>query len=245
MAAPKLGLFDWVHAFLPRPKPVHLLKWKIPEARLTAPVDDAETIVGKLKGLKARFISGGEYRDVVYFKEFGEGVMAYFIVRTDVRTSQETLLFEGYQLEEEEPLGLDVESAFGMMKNLQQLGYSPALERKVVVWKFQYGLLPVVVYDVDGFGDFVELALPSTKLVKARELNQKQAEQLLTKLGLAMDQAVPTDVITLQYLSQREGKQGPDDVASQDDDAADQEQAGEVGEEKRGEREPPKGRKLF
>jgi adenylate cyclase class IV len=200
------GLFDWVEKFLPKPKPVHLLKWKIPEARLTVPVEDAEPLVAKAKKAGAKFLGGGEFRDVVYAKQFGEGVLAYFVVRTDVRTEEERLFFEGYMLEEEERLGFDVESAYGMMKNLEQLGYERAFERRVTEWRFRLGVLGVNVFDIEGFGDFLELALPATKLAKAREVQQKQADSLLTKLQVKKDEAVPTDILTLQYLSLREGR---------------------------------------
>jgi len=199
------GLFDWVHVFLPKPKPVHLLKWKIPESRFTIQVPDVEALLQQLRKNKLKFVAGGEFKDGVYAKEFGEGVLAYFVVRTDVRTQEEKLFFEGYMLEEEERLGVDVESAYGMMNSLEQLGYARAFDRPLSEWRFQSGALQVLVCSIEGFGDFLELGLPATKLAKAREAHQKQAEQLLQKLGLKMEGAIPTDVLTLQYLSVREG----------------------------------------
>ena len=100
------------------PKPVHKLKWKIPESKLTAPVADANLLVPQLKKL-CKFIGGGEFVDAVNCKEFGENVFAYFIVRTNKKTEEEQVLFEGYMLQEEDKLGFDVQSSFSFMEDFQ------------------------------------------------------------------------------------------------------------------------------
>src|SRR3989344_3869774 len=103
---------EGVMALLGKKKPpLHQLKWKIPEARLTAIVKDAEEQIAILRH-KARFIEGGEYADTVYYKEYGEGVYTYFIVRVDNKTQSEKLLFDGYMIQEEENLNLEVASAY-------------------------------------------------------------------------------------------------------------------------------------
>ena len=78
-------LEDLIAAFAKKKRPLHELKWKIPEARLTAPVNDAEDYIALLRR-KSRFIGGGEYTDVVYYKAYGENVNAYFTIRTDNKT---------------------------------------------------------------------------------------------------------------------------------------------------------------
>ncbi len=185
----------------PRPKE-HKLKWKLPEARVTVPLKDAEEVVGKLeKKIKARFVGGGEYADVVHAKEFGEGVFAYILVRTDKKTEEETIAAETYMIQEEEKLGFDVTTAYKIMEDLQALGYEQALEREYTIWRFQHFEIPAVVYSINGFGDFLELALPATNFVHQRERTEKKAFALLEKLGFNKQDAIPTDVITLQVAS--------------------------------------------
>jgi adenylate cyclase class IV len=58
-----------------------------------------------------------------------------------------------------------------------------------------------VVYSVGSFGDFLELALPATNFVHQREKAEKKAFELIEKLGLRKEDAVPTDLITLQYAA--------------------------------------------
>jgi len=195
-----VGFWD---LFKPKPrKPVHELKWKIPEARLTAPLEDAAPVIAVLRK-HAKFVGGGEFVDVVYVKDFGENVFAYFFLRTDKKTEEEVLLFDGYMLQEEERLGVDVASAYSMMQNLEKLGYKQEFSRDFTAWKFSYVGLTVNVYDIADFGAFVEVSLPATKFVKSRELNEKTAFKLFEKIGVKKDDVIPTDVATLQLISTR------------------------------------------
>lgn len=190
------------------PKPVHKLKWKLPEVRMSFPVEDAEKAVLRLKKAGAAFVSGGEFIDAVYAKTYGEGVFAYFIVRTEKKTENEHLLFDGYMIQEEEPLGMNLTSSFSVMEDLEGLGYKNVLSRSVTEWRLSLGVIKVAVFDIDGFGSFLEVALPATKLDSARKIQEKKVELLLKKTGFKQEEALPTDVITLQLLSekQEEGK---------------------------------------
>ncbi len=181
-----------------QPKP-HELKWKIPEARITAPIKDAEQFVGKLRQ-KARFITGGEFVDSVYYKECGENIYTYFTIRIDKRTEQENLLFDGYMIQEEENLNLEVASAYTIQPHLEKLGYKKAFDRELTSWHFQAGIVGITVYSIDDFGEFVEISLPPTKFIKARETAEKFAFNLLERLGIKKEEAIPTDVNTLQLL---------------------------------------------
>jgi len=189
-----------------RKPPVHELKWKLPEARLTAPVPDAEEWVGKLKKL-GRFVGGGEFVDEIHAKEYGEGVYSYFIVRTDKKTQQEKLMADAYMLREEEKLGFDVESAYGIAENLEEMGYRMIFAREVTVWSFLSGALRVNVYSIVDFGDFVEISLAATKLDSVRKKNQEQAETLFGKLGVKKEEIIPTDAITLQFTLMQQAAQ--------------------------------------
>ncbi len=177
----------------------HELKWKIPEARISAPLGDAEEFVGKLRK-KARFITGGEFADSVYCKEHGENIYTYFTIRIDKRTEQENLLFDGYMIQEEESLNLEVASAYTIQPHLEKLGYKKAFDRELTFWHFQAGIVEITVYSIDDFGEFVELSLPATKFVKAREAAEKFALLLLEKLGVKKEETIPTDVNTLQLM---------------------------------------------
>ena len=174
-----------------RKKPVvHELKWKIPESRSSAPLEDAETAVAQLRKLCA-FKSGGEYYDSVYTKEYGDGVFAYFLVRTDKRTEKETLVFDGYMVQEEdEKLGFDLETGFEMMKNLASMGYKQEFAREVTEWHFSYHLLSVSVFDIVDFGAFVQVSMPATKIEGTRRLAEsgapviRGAEEILHGWGI-------------------------------------------------------------
>ncbi|MGB9577251.1 MAG: hypothetical protein ACP5O3_00525 [Candidatus Micrarchaeia archaeon] len=190
--------------FAPKPK-VHVLKWKIPEARFIAPLEDAAPAIAALKK-SAVFTGGGQFNDVVYVKEFGENVFAYFFVRTDAKTQEEKLVFEGYMLEEEEQLNLSVESGYRMRESLKQMGYEEAFSRDFTEWRFKYGTLTAVVYDVAGFGCFLEVAVPATKIAKAREALEKTALKLFEKIGVSKEEVIPTDVTTLQLIMSRQEK---------------------------------------
>ncbi|HLD76019.1 MAG TPA: hypothetical protein VI874_03300 [Candidatus Norongarragalinales archaeon] len=187
-------------------KPVHKLKWKLPEMRLSIPVPDAEDAVLKLKKSGATYVSGGEYVDTVYAKPYGEGVFSYFFVRIEKKTENEHLLFDGYMIQEEEPLGVNLTSSFSIMEDLESLGYQKTLVRDLTEWRLRMAFIRAAVFDVTGFGSFIELALPATNFADAREKQQKKADDVLKKLGIKHDEALPTDVVTLQWLSQQQEK---------------------------------------
>lgn len=191
-----MGFLD----FLSPKKPKHELKWKLPEARLSIPVDDAEKIVFALKKNKAKFVSGGEFADAVHAKKYGESVYGYFIVRTEKKTEREFVVADAYMLQEEDTLGSDVQSAYSVMEDLEKMGYREAFTREVTEWRFSYGVLRVAVFRTEGFASFVEIALPATKIESARELQEKQAFSLVGKLGFRKEDAIPLDVITIQML---------------------------------------------
>lgn len=199
-----MGLFD---AFLPKPRAkTHTLKWPLPELRYTAPVDDAEALVAKLKKEKAAFVSGGEFSDVVHAKAYGPA-FAYFIVRTDKKTQKEFVLFDGYMLQEGDRLGSEVTAGSYIARDLEELGYQRALARELTEWRFALGVLRVAVYEVDGFGAFLEVALPEAKTEKAREIQDKACKTLFKRLALKIEDAAPTDALTLQLVSQANGPQ--------------------------------------
>jgi len=193
---------------MPPKKPVHKLKWKLPEQRFSAPIEDAEARVGALEKMHAKFVSGGEFLDVVHAKAYGEGVFAYFIVRTEKKTEDEHVLFDGYMIQEEEPLGLNLASSFSFMEDLEQLGYKQSLQRAVTEWRFLVPPLKVAVFDVTGFGQFMEFALPATNYEADRKRQEKKLDELFKKFGFKAEETLPTDVITLQWLSQQQ-EQGP------------------------------------
>lgn len=190
--------------FLKKKAPIHELKWKIPEARLACPVDDAEKYVGILRK-KARFVAGGEFTDSVYYKQYGENTYAYFIVRVDNKTEQENLLFDGYMIQEEDKLNLEVASAYTIQPYLEKLGYKKAFDRSLTLWQFTAGIITITIYSIDELGDFVEVALPGTKFVKAREAAETFAFNLFEKLGVKKDDVIPTDVNTLQLMQAQQG----------------------------------------
>ncbi|VVB66934.1 Uncharacterised protein [Candidatus Norongarragalina meridionalis] len=194
-----MGFLD---AFLFKKKPVqHSLKWPLPEERLTAPVADDEEAVAKIKKLHAKFVSGGEFVDMVYAKQYGEGVFAYMLIRTDKKTENETLLAETYMLNENEQLGVDVESSFSLGESLERMGYARAFPREVTEWRFGYMMLRIAVFEVADMGSFVEIALPSTKVDKIRELQEKTAYKFFEKIGIKKEEVIPTDVVTLQLAA--------------------------------------------
>lgn len=204
MDLPTLEQLQALIPLLPKKRPVHKLKWKLPEQRFTAPVEDAEARVGALEKMTAKFVSGGEFMDVVHAKPYGEGVFAYFIVRTEKKTEDEHVLFDGYMIQEEEPLGLNLASSFSFMEDLEQLGYTQALQRAVTEWRFLVLPVKVAVFDVEGFGRFMEFALPATNYEADRKKQEKKLDDLLKKFGFKKEETLPTDVITLQWLSQQQ-----------------------------------------
>ncbi|MFA5246542.1 MAG: hypothetical protein WC408_01470 [Candidatus Micrarchaeia archaeon] len=191
--------------FSGRKKPVvHELKWKIPESRSCAPLEDAETTVAQLRKL-CIFKAGGEYMDTIYTKEYGDGVFAYFIVRTDKRTEKETLIFDGYMVQEEdEKLGLNLETGFEMMRNLTSMGYKQELGREVTQWDFTYHMLSVSVFEIADFGAFMQVCVPATKIESARRLSEKANNLFFEKMKVQKRDIIPTDVITLQVMLARQ-----------------------------------------
>ncbi len=208
MELPTLEQLQALIPLMPKKKPVHKLKWKLPEQRFSVPVEDAEKRVGDLEKMHAKFVSGGEFMDVVHAKPYGEGVFAYFIVRTEKKTEDEHVLFDGYMIQEEEPLGLNLSSSFSFMEDLEQLGYQQSLQRAVTEWRFLVPPLKIAVFDVDGFGQFMEFALPATNYENDRKRQEKKRDELFKKFGFKMEDALPTDVITLQWLSQQQEQAG-------------------------------------
>lgn len=175
----------------------HSLKWSIPEARKTVQINDVNKTIETLK-TKAKFLTGGQFKDVVYSKQFSDTVFAYFIIRTDVRTEEEKLIFDGYMLEEDEKLNFDVSSSYSIMPNLEKMGYFEVFERNITLWSFIYLNLTVNIYSVDGFGDYLEITLPQTKIENARKLAENNVLKILHLVGSSQSDVIETDVITLQ-----------------------------------------------
>jgi len=188
-------------------KKMHKLNFPLPEMRLTVPLKDVNETVTKMRKGGAKFVGGGEFADRVYRKEYGSGAYAYYWLRTDARTEKESLVFDGYMIQEKERLNLDVVSAYSLAENLPQMGYEEVFNRQVTERRFLSGFLRALVIEVDGLGDFLELALPETKVDKTRELQEKTAFKLLEKLGFKKDEVIPVDVLTIQGLSQQQPKQ--------------------------------------
>lgn len=184
----------------------HELKWKLPESRTSFPVKDAEKMVYDLKKSKAVFSGGGVFFDVIHAKEYGEGVFAYFIVRTEKRTGKETLSFDGYMLQEEDRLGFEVQSSYSIIEELEKLGYKEVFARELQEWNFNFGVIKAKVSDIKDFASIIEFALPETKFERARESQEKTLDVLLKKLSLDKKQGVPTDTITLQLVESQPEK---------------------------------------
>jgi adenylate cyclase class IV len=190
-----------------KPKAVkrsHKLKWPLPEMRLTVPLKDVNEAVASLKKSGAKFLGGGEFIDQVYRKEYAPNVYAYYLLRTDAKTRKETVLFEGYMIQETEKLNLEAESGYSFSQSLPEMGYEKAFDRMVTERRFSSGFLRVVVLEVEGLGDFLELAIPQTKVDKTRELQQKSAFSLLKKMGFKENEVIPADALTIQGLSQQQ-----------------------------------------
>ncbi len=199
--------FPDVLSFLKKKPTLHELKWKIPEARLTCQVKDAEGYIGTLRK-KTRFLAGGEFTDSVYYKEYGENTFTYFIIRIDNKTQQENLLFEGYMIQEEEKLNLEVASAYTIQPYLEKFGYKKAFDRSIALWQFAAGIIGINVYSIAEFGDYIEVSLPATKFVKARETAENFAFNLFEKLGIKKDDIIPVDVNTLELLQEKQSQEG-------------------------------------
>ncbi|MCL5011607.1 MAG: hypothetical protein M1594_01800 [Candidatus Marsarchaeota archaeon] len=183
--------------FAEKKKIQHSLKWSIPEARRTVEINDITKTIETLK-TKAKFLTGGQFKDVIYSKQFGDTAFAYFIIRTDVRTEDEKLIFDGYMLEEDDKLNFDVSSSYSIMPNLEKMGYYEVFERNITLWSFAYLNLSVNIYSVDGFGDYLEITLPQTKIENARKLAESNVLKILHLIGASETDVIATDVITLQ-----------------------------------------------
>lgn len=183
----------------------HKLKWKIPEVRYTAPIEDPDkTVYAVEKVLKARFTGGGEYFESVHAKTFGQGVFAYILVRTDKKTERETVAAEAYMIQEEDVLGFDVTSGPTLDQDLETLGYHYAFNRDYEVWSFKSLNIPITVFDIEGFGSFIEIALPATDIDSQRDRDEKRVMDMFKKLGISEKDILPADVVTLQMLSNQE-----------------------------------------
>lgn len=184
-------------------KPIsHKLKWKLPEGRYSSPLENADAIVNILeRKLHAKFIGGGEYSERVFAKEFGEGVFAYMLVRTDKRTEEETIVADAYMIQEEdERLGFDVSSGFKIAQDLESMGYDEMFTREYKAWKFNYFEVTVSVLDIASLGGFIEVAAPATNFAEARERMEKRAMDLFAKLSIKKEDVIPTDVITIELM---------------------------------------------
>ncbi|MFQ5405540.1 MAG: hypothetical protein ACE5DI_00070 [Candidatus Micrarchaeia archaeon] len=199
--------FKSLNFFRPRKRPVHEMKWPLPEEKRTVPIQDPEKIIGKLRKL-ALFTSGGQFLDVVHAKQYGNGVMAYFIIRTDKRTEKEKVFFEGWMLQESEKLGMDVAIGPELMENLEKLGYKQAFPREETLWQFKHAALSINVYEITNFGAFLEISIPQTKLDKTRKHDEKVADKLLEHLKVKTEEVLPTDVTSLQLAAMLQMQQG-------------------------------------
>lgn len=181
----------------------HKLKWKIPEQRISCPVENPNDIVLVMeKKLKAKFLGGGHFSDVVHVKEYGQEIFSYIFVRTDLRNEEETVVADGYMIQEDGvKLGFDVSSANTMDENLSAMGYSSVFERRYNVWRFGYYNSIVSIFEIEQFGSFVEISLPATNFEKSRENDSKIADKLLEHLTIREEDVLATDVTTLQLLS--------------------------------------------
>ncbi len=183
-----------------KPKPKHLMKWGYPEARFTAAVDDVEKKIPKIKKL-AKFAGGGEFIEEIHAKDYGQGIFAYFIVRTDKKTEQETVFSDAYMLREEDKLGFDVQQAFKISQDFDQMGYRHVFDREIMVWSFRSVLRVVNAFDVADFGQFVEVGLPATKMASVREIDEKWVYSFYEKIGIKRPDVIPTDLITLELAT--------------------------------------------
>ena len=207
-----MGFFDFLMPMKPKQ---HELKWKLPEVRMTFEVKDAEKMVFSLKKNKCLFTGGGEFFDIIHSKQYGESVFAYFVVRSEKLTQKETLLFDGYMLQEEDRLGFEVQSSYSIVEQLEKLGYKEGFPREIEEWNFNFGVIKIKVVDIDNFGKFLEFALPETKFDRARVAQEKTLETVLKKLELKKDEGVPTDVITIQMMELLQSQSQPQEGQQQ------------------------------
>ncbi|MFH0972211.1 MAG: hypothetical protein V1835_06645 [Candidatus Micrarchaeota archaeon] len=190
-------------------KPMHMLKWGYPESRYTAPVGDIEKKIPILKK-SCKFSGGGEFMEEVHAKEYGQGVFAYFVVRTDKKTEQESMFADAYMLREDDKLGFDVQQAFKISEDLDKMGYRHAFDREIIVWSFRSIAKTVNAFSVADFGDFIEVGLPATKMKSMRDLDEKWVFPFFERLGIRKEEVIPTDLLTLQLMTMLQAQQEAD-----------------------------------
>lgn len=176
----------------------HVKKWELPEEKLTVGIPDAHLAVAELKK-NLNFIGGGEFSDLIHAKEYGNGIFAYYIIRTEKHTEKEQVLFEGYMIQQTEKLGISLQSKYSMSRYLSDLGYKPFFQREIVLWSFMFNKTRVDVLDVAGFGAMIEISIPPTKIEAQRKADELSAISLLESLGIKKQEITPVDSITLQY----------------------------------------------
>ncbi|MFH1442969.1 MAG: hypothetical protein ABIG96_02955 [Candidatus Micrarchaeota archaeon] len=191
---------DLMKTLFPPKKPVHMLKWGYPEARFSAAVEDVEKKIPPIKK-GCKFAGGGEFMEEIHAKEYGPGIYAYFVVRTDKKTEEETIFADAYMLREEEKLGFDVQQAYKISENLDRMGYQHVFDRDIKVWSFRAGLKFVNAFDIADFGGFIEVGLPATKVKSIRDIDEKWWAPFFEKLGIKKEEVIPTDVITMQMMT--------------------------------------------
>ncbi|MEK6843595.1 MAG: hypothetical protein AABY04_03840 [Candidatus Micrarchaeota archaeon] len=197
---------DLMKKLFPPKKALRTLKWGFPESRYSAPVEDVEKKIPLIKK-GCKFAGGGEFMEEVHAKEYGEGVYAYFIVRADKKTEEETIFSDAYMLREDDKLGFDVQSSFKISENLDKMGYRHIFDREITVWSFRLGLRAINAFEITDFGGFIEIGLPATKIATIRESDEKWVKPYFEKLGIKKEDVVPTDVITLQLMSMMQSEQ--------------------------------------
>lgn len=200
-----MSLIENIASAFKKKKPMHELKWKLPEERLTIAVEDCNKCIAFLRR-KARFLTGGEFIDSIHAKTYGENTYAYYIVRVDKKTEKEFLQFDGHMIQEEDKIDTEIQSAYSMEKYLEKMGYELKFTRELTEWQFSSGIIRVKASSITDFGDFIEISLPQTKFEKARELAETYAFNLFNKMGFTKEEVIPTDTITLQ-LAQIQEKQ--------------------------------------
>lgn len=192
--------------FPPKKKPVHMMKWGLPEARFTASVEDVEKKIPLIKR-SAKFVGGGEYIEEIHARDYGNGIYSYFIVRIDKKTEAEVVFSEAYMLREEDKLGFDAIDVYKMSQDFEKLGYKHLFDREIMVWSFKSIARFINAFDVRDFGYFVEVGLPATKLASMRDADEKWKDMMFLKLGIKKEDIIPTDSITLQLATMMDEQQ--------------------------------------
>src|SRR3989344_3273031 len=192
--------------FPPKKKPVHTLKWGLPEARYTAALEDVEKKIPLMKK-SARFAGGGEYIEEIHAKDYGNGIYAYFVVRIDKKTEEELVFSEAYMLREEDKLGFDAMDAVKISGDFDRMGYKHLFDREIMVWSFRSIARVINAFDITDFGNFVEVGLPATKIASVRDIDEKWKDGFFEKLGVKKPDIIPTDPITLQLVTMMDSQQ--------------------------------------